>query len=125
MCSVTTCRAISFGLVGCMSGAAWSEYEDGAQLADIHLIAPAPLAPGTFANGTFNGSSVHGTINGSGVYLAGSSVVGSSVASISTGVHESAIIEAQYLEPVDTAPLRLDGLSYARQIAWYTRSTAT
>ncbi len=28
------------------------------------------------------------------------------------GVHENTIIEALYLEPPDTGPLRLDGLTY-------------
>ncbi len=83
MFSKQTYRAISFGLVGCMVDVAWSEFQRGAQVADIHLITTVQLT------------------------LASTSIVSTGVA-----VHENAIIEARYFEPPNTKPLPLNDVTH-------------
>ena len=88
MISRRTYQIVSSVMVGCMFSVAWSEFQQGAEPADIHLITAAPLAPGALATGT----------------------VGSTVAFTGTGIHENAIIEARYFEPPHTDALPLDGV---------------
>jgi hypothetical protein len=74
---------ISVGLVGCMLVVAWSEYWQGAQIGDVHLITPAPL------------------------------VAGSTIANTNAIMyHQHTIIEAEYAVPARSSPLRHDALVY-------------